>query len=52
MERQGNHDDSGSFQGGLSGENTEFMEILKSLMENQQKQMEILHQGLLMAPHE
>ena len=52
MVRRKNHDGSGSSQGGLSGEDVELIGILKSMMENQQNQMEILHQGLLMAPHE
>jgi len=52
MERRRNHDSFGSSQGGPRGENIELMGILKSMMENQQKQTKILHQGLLMAHHE
>ena len=51
MERRGNYDRSGSSQGGPSGENVELMRILQSMMENQQKKMEILLQVLLMALH-
>ena len=51
MERRENYDGSGSSQSGPSGENVDLMGILKSLMKYQQKQTEILHPGVLMAPH-
>jgi len=52
MEGRGNRDGSGSYQGGPSEGNDDMMRFLQSLKENQQKQTEILHQGLLTAPHE
>ena len=52
MERRGNYDRSGSSQGGPSGRIDDQMRFLQSIMKNQHKQTKILHQGLLIAPHE
>jgi len=52
MERRESRDDSGSSQGGPNGENVDLMSYLLNIMENQQKQIELLRQGLLVAPKE
>ena len=52
MERQKNHDSSDSSQDGPSRGNVEMTGILKSMMKNQQKHTEILHQRLLMTTRE
>ena len=52
MKRRGNTDRSGSSQGNPSEGNDGMERFLQSMMENQQRQMKILHHGLLTAPRE
>ena len=47
MERRENCDGSGPCQGDRGGKNDDQMRFRQNIMENLQKQTEILHQGLL-----
>ena len=52
MERQKNRNGLGSSRDGSSGENDDLMRFLQNMMKNQQKQVELLRQGLLISPRE
>ena len=52
MERRGNRNGPGPSRNSLARKNVDILRVLKSMMENQQKQTELLHQGLITAPKE
>ena len=53
MDRRTGHNSSGQSQNGPTKENAENADILRhNMMENQQKQTELLRQGLIAAPKE
>jgi len=52
MERRGSRNSPGPSRNGPTGENADIMRILQNMMKNQQKQTELLRQGLIAAPKE
>ena len=50
MEKWGNRDGHGPSRDSLSGKNVNLIRYLLNIVENQQKQIELLRQGLLIAP--
>ena len=41
---------SGQLPNGPTGENSDILRVIQNMMENQQKQTELLRQGLIVAP--
>ena len=52
MDRRTGHNSSGQSQNGLTRENTDILRVIHNMMKDQQKQRELLRQGLVAAPKE
>jgi len=52
MDRRTGRNSFGQSQNGPMGENADILRVIHNLMENQQKQTELLREGLMTAPKE
>ena len=50
MDRRASRNSSGQSKNGPIGENADILRVIHNMMENQQKQTELLRQGLIAAP--
>ena len=52
MDRRSGRNNSGQPQDGPAGGNADILRVIQNMMENQQRQTELLRQGLITAPQE